>query len=110
MKFDSKLVRKAWQLFKIKANGLSFKEAKAFLSDAYKRAIKYFQALKAGKVTFWKISTGEICTRNVVSLQEVGYTKKTDKPANENMFYFIDLDKWINGENAIFSINNFQIL
>lgn len=111
MKFNSEIVKKAWSLFKVKSAGQSFKEAKGFLSDAYKQAIKYFKGLQAGKIRFWKIETGEITEREVISLNEVGYERKSDKKPNDNMFYFVDLAKWINNErNYIIGINNFQLL
>jgi hypothetical protein len=105
MKFTSKIVKKAWELFKVKANGLSVKEAKGFLSDAYKQAIKYFKGLKKGIITFWKIETGEICQREVISLSDAAYQSKSDRKPNLNMFYFWDIAK-----QSVIGINNYQLL
>lgn len=108
MQFTSKLVKKAWELFKIKSNGESVKQAKGFLSDAYRQAIKFFQSMKKGIIKFWKLS-GEIVTRRCATLDYVGYIFKGNR-INNNLFYFVDLDKLENGEEPIICINNFQIL
>ena len=110
MKFTSKIVKKAWELYHEKTANIAgnVKELKGYLSDAYRASIKFFKSMKKGIIKFWKLS-GEIVTRRCATLDYIGYIFKGNR-INNNLFYFVDLDKLENGEEPIICINNFQIL
>lgn len=109
MKFTSELIKKSWAVYRsIKKNRpeYSFKFA---WREAIRQTIRAFNALKTGILTFVKLND-ELATRNVASLDSVGYTPKKEVKEN-SLFVFADLDKYRAGEsNYIISCNGFQIV
>jgi len=106
--FTSKISLKAWAIYKEicpkKEQELSqSKEAKElerrnYFSQAVKAAYEYFKALKRGVVKFIKIKdlvTGEseVQERKVMSLEDYGYQKKTDRVSKASYFVFVDVEK-----------------
>ena len=111
MKFTSKLVSKAWEIFKkICPKNASVEAMKNYLSHAYKVAFKWLKSLIKGQIIFWKLSTEEIEVREVMEVDEV-FSPKTGREVPKAMFTFIDKVKYLAGEfNPVISINQFQLL
>jgi hypothetical protein len=104
------ITKKASQLYKKYTS-----KGRVFWQDAMRRASKLIKGIKEGVITFWKIDPNkdgdfETTTRNVVTLESIGFKAKTQKEPN-GLIKLVDLDKYFSGEsNFIISFFPFQIL
>jgi len=112
MKFTKQLLSKAWEIFKKICPDLHRNSAwRAYMSHAYKVAFKWLKSLIKGQITFWKLKTEEVETREVIPVDAVEYYPKTQREMPKGMFLFIDKIKYLAGDlNPFISINQFQLL
>ena len=120
MKFTSEFVRemnrKAWNLFhEICPANANFSYKRDLIKHCFKVAYRIIKAAITGVVQFFKIKSkdgeAEIEKRNVMTLESIGYQKKTDRTTKASQFVFVDIDKFFAGvPNPIISFNHYQVL
>ena len=125
--FTSKISIKAWAIYREIVKPLyektltKTKEAidlakRNYFSQAVKSSYEYYKAIERGVVKFIKIKdffTGEseIQERKVISLEDYGYEKKSDRVTRASQFVFIDLEKAMVGKVREFiSFNVSQLI
>lgn len=101
MKFNSEIIKKAWELMK---SGVPT------WGEAVRQAIKVYQAFIKGLVTFFKVTKGDeetvVTTRKIARLSDYGVVGSSDKKTST--IKVIDLDKFEQTGNALKSIISFN--
>ena len=104
------ITKKASQLYKKYTS-----KGRTFWQDAMRQASKLIRGIKEGVITFWKLKENEdgeveVTTRNVVTLESIGYQAKTQTEFN-GLIKLVDLDKYLAGaNNYIISFYPYQIV
>ena len=89
-------------------------KGRTFWQDAMRQASKLIKGIKDGVVTFWKLTPNadgevEVTTRNVATLESIGYQAKTQTEFN-GLIKLVDLDKYLSGaKNYIISFYPYQL-
>lgn len=101
MKFNSEIIKKAWELIK---NGVPT------WAEAVRQAIKVYQAFVKGLVTFFKVPKGDeettVTTRRIGRLSDYGVVGSSDKKTAT--IKVIDLDKFEATGDVLKSIISFH--
>ena len=106
----SQISKKASQLY-----SKYISKGRTFWQDAMRQASKLVKGIKNGVITFWKLKENqdgevEITTRNVATLESIGYQEKTQTEFN-GLIKLVDLDKFNAGaKNFIISFYPYQIV
>ncbi len=106
----SQISKKASQLYSKYAL-----KGRVFWQDAMRQASKLIRGIKNGVITFWKLKENEdgeveVTTRNVATLESIGYQAKTQTEFN-GLIKLVDLDKYLaRANNYIISFYPYQIV
>lgn len=120
MKFTSEFVRemnrKAWDLYRAicPANANS-SYRRDLIRHCFKVAYRVLRASITGVVQFFKITSkdgeAQVERRNVMTLEQINYQRKTDRKLPAGQYCFVDMDKFYSGiVNPVISFNHYQIL
>lgn len=114
--FTSELNRKAWGLYRAicPANANSAYR-RDLIKHCFKVAYRVLRANITGVVQFFKITSkdgeAQIERRNVMTLEQINYQRKTDRKLPAGQYCFVDMDKFYSGVvNPVISFNHYQIL
>jgi len=120
MKFTSEFVRemnrKAWDLYHaICPANANYAYRRDLIKHCFKVAYRVLKASITGVVQFFKITSkdgeAQVERRNVMTLEQINYQRKTDRKLQTGQYCFVDMDKFYSGVvNPIISFNHYQIL